>query len=382
AQYNNVQNNGQQYNNAQYNNVQNNGQQYNNAQNNGQQYNNAQYNNPQYNQYNNGQYNGNGVTPYSLADMPEQKKKKRKRPLWLSFICTTISVILSICLFCMCMGQLVFISMFKSGTPLKSKNAELSKLNVGFIVNSLDTSKEYDDDITLSEFIYQQIPKSDRNNISEKDIAEMIDDPGIRDFMDDILNGYVEVLTGEEKETSFTNDDIITLIGDEEELIEEVLGRDLKSSDYKSIEKFLDDINFEENANIASHYDQETRETLKPLADFIQNSDSMILGCWIMIGVLMLLILLLNLHKPTAVLNYGGVCAVISGGLAVALSQTMEMVIKSMDKRAKAMIDLALGVFGNPQDKFMTYGMIFLGVGLGMIVVCAIIRVIRRAVVR
>lgn len=322
---------------------------------------------------------------YSLADMPE-KKVKRKRPLWLAIICSMFTFVLSIVLFAFCL-TLLYVSVITSSisgviNTFSSKASSYSEVPVGDILNKFDGSNEYDSDVTLSEYIYDKLPASDKLNTTEEDIAEMIDNPSISEFVNGVMDDYIGVMTGELDEASVTNESIIQVVKDNEELVETTIGRELSDDDYDKIDSRLNSVNFENNTKITSSSAEEISGGIKSVLNLVRsgiNSKGVIFASLgIAIGIVLLLILILNLHKPYLVFWHAGVCATISAAIGFATSAVVNGVVNELDSSERTYALMMMRLLGNPQDKMSSYSAIFLTVGIVLIVVYAVIAISRK----
>ena len=144
-------------------------------------------------QYNNTdtQYNNMQQAGYNLADVPREKVKK-KRPWWLAFICGVLTTILSVVLFIFMLSLLFSSSLLGSGL----KSMKYGELPVGTFLKEIDDSREWDDDTTLGEYIYYKIPESDRENMSEEDFEELIEESSMIEFVEDLTSDIFAVYFG------------------------------------------------------------------------------------------------------------------------------------------------------------------------------------------
>ncbi|MBQ8280817.1 MAG: zinc ribbon domain-containing protein [Lachnospiraceae bacterium] len=336
-------------------------------------------------QYNNTdtQYNNMQQAGYNLADVPREKVKK-KRPWWLAFICGVLTTILSVVLFIFMLSLLFSSSLLGSGL----KSMKYGELPVGTFLKEIDDSREWDDDTTLGEYIYYKIPESDRENMSEEDFEELIEESSMIEFVEDLTSDIFAVYFGQKDEARVSTKDIIELVEDNEEFIEEAMGRELKDSDYDKIERELEEIGFEEEFVITSEDVKEDMgadediETFWEVIRILSNPTVIFISLAVAIGVVLVLILICNLHKPRCVFNYAAVTAIISAGFGILTTKAFDMLLNELSGEERSYMGMFLGFLGNPHDRLMSNSMIFLFVGIGLIVVNIILGVVSKAVSR
>lgn len=324
---------------------------------------------------------------YSLADMPVKKKRhKRKRPFWLAAICTAFSILFAWVLFSLCL-TLLYCTVFSRAASdvmsvYSSNSTNFSEIPVGQILNRFDSSGDYEDDVTLSEYVYDKLPAKDKENTTEEDIAEMIDNPSISEFVGEVMDDYMKVMTGRTDEASISNDRILQVVRENEKLVETAIGRDLSESDYRAIESKLDEANFEENTTISNHHGDfaDDLPAIRSVYKIMDNPTLVFVGLGIAIGVILFIILLLNLHKPYVVFRYLGVCTVLAAGIGYATGAVFNWAINELGERERVSFNMVLGLMGNPQNRIMTNSTFFLIAGIVLIAAYIVIAVLLKTV--
>lgn len=321
---------------------------------------------------------------YVLADIPE-KKKRGKRPLWLSIICALLSFALSVVLFIFCVAIMFFISfnrslddsrsVFSSGTA-----RTISEIPVGQVINSLDGSKDYGSDVTLSEYVYDKLPSADKANTSAEEIAEIIDNPAISAYVNGVLDDYMKVLSGEAESASISNDRILDVVRDNEELVESAIGREIKEEDYARIENKLDSLNLEEHTEISVSGSEEAGKAIEFVRDIINNRKAIVARMAVAIAVILILLVVLNLHKPYVVMRHMGVCMIFAAAIGKIISYAYDVVLKEAGAREQAAVGMVMNLLGSPMDNISSVAGIFLIVGIILVAVYVAAAILRKII--
>lgn len=321
---------------------------------------------------------------YVLADIPE-RKKRGKRPLWLSIICALLSFALSVVLFIFCVAIMYFISFNRSLDDSKSVFSSgtartISEIPVGQVINSLDGSKDYGNDVTLSEYVYDKLPSADKANTSAEEIAEIIDDPAISGYVNGVLDDYMKVLSGEAESASISNDRILDVVRDNEELVEKAIGREIKEEDYTRIENKLDSLDLEEHTEISVSGSEEAGKAIEFVRDIINNRKAIVTRMAVAIAVILILLVVLNLHKPYVVMRHMGVCMIFAAAIGKITSYAYDVVLKEAGAREQAAVGMVMNLLGSPMDKISSVAGIFLIVGIILVAAYVAAAILRKII--
>lgn len=327
---------------------------------------------------------GYSQSEYRLADLPV-KKEKKKRPLWLALICSMFSFVFGMILFILCV-TLLYAAVINSSisevrsTFSSSGDARFSEIPVGEILNKFDSSKEYDSDVTLSQYVYDKLPEADKANTTEEDMAELINNPSISDFVNGVMDDYIGVMTGENDEASVTNESIIQVVKDNEKLVEAAIGRELSDEDYKKIDNRLDSIGFEDNTKIKGSNEAagEIQSVLRIARMILDNTKMIFVVLGVAIGIVLIILLLLNLNKPYRVLRHAGACTIMSAVIGFATASVFDMLLRELGSSERASFEMVMRFIGNPQDKISSYSGYFLTIGIVLMVVYTVIAISRK----
>ena len=208
---------------------------------------------------------------------------------------------------------------------LKSEmDYDIGKMNVGKILKETNPEKHYDEDMTVSEFVYDSLSKDQKKKISQKDIDDVF--ASTKDFTDysaDVMADYSAVMLGEKQSASIKSEDIMEIIEKNEKEISLVIGRDLTSKDYKNMQKVMDEIKLDKNTKLTRDDLADvfaTDEQLEAFETFYRHHDTIIAILVFMIFFIAFLIFLFNLHSKPRVFFITGLATIFVGASAFILT--------------------------------------------------------------
>lgn len=250
------------------------------------------------------------------------------------------------------------------------------KLEVGEFIKEQRYGAKVDDDATLAEVVYANLSKSDKKNTSVDDIEDYLNNSDdLKALFEGKAQDYLDVISGSESEAAITTDDIVGFIDDHRDEIGELIGRKIKNSDLKTLQKNLDKSKLEKNTGVDE--EKVDKIPLKGLLGIFMSDNILVLIAIIAAMVLLyLLILLAKLHKPYSSFRVAGTALLISAIVGiVAVFRVDWLVDKIVDKQA-SLKPLAVSLKGNCKNGFFNGSMIVLIVAILMLIFYTIGKII------
>ncbi len=261
-------------------------------------------------------YSGDVQADGSCADYGYGYGNRKKRSTAAIVVCTLFSIVLTLIVsgivtaiilgssITSCMPEKLFESAFGG--------IKCSEIQIGYL---LDKSEGYDNDTTLAEYVYDKMDDEQKDRLKEEDIADIIDDTTIGKYILSTADKYVEVVCGERDEISVKKEDIISLIEENEELIEEIRGRELTKSEYKKIEKLIDESGVEKISLSKEDIYGGSSDVIRFSKLMTGVMITVVLNAVLGIAALffIFIIFLLNQHKPRLVCIYSGFAVLFAG---------------------------------------------------------------------
>ncbi|MBR0132706.1 MAG: hypothetical protein IJM14_06470, partial [Lachnospiraceae bacterium] len=250
------------------------------------------------------------------------------------------------------------------------------KLEVGEFIKEQRYGTKVDDDATLAEVVYANLSKSDKKNTSVEDIEDYLNNSeDLKALFEGKAQEYLDVISGSESEAAITTDDIVGFIDDHRDEIGELIGRKIKNSDLKTLQKNLDKSKLEKNTGVDE--EKVDKIPLKGLLGIFMSDNILVLIAIIAAMVLLyLLILLAKLHKPYSSFRVAGTALLISAIVGiVAVFRVDWLVDKIVDKQA-SLKPLAVALKGNCKNGLFNGSMIVLIVAIVMLIFYTIGKII------
>jgi len=262
-----------------------------------------------------------------------------------------------------------------------SNDGNVGEIKVGEILNEIDSDADYDEDLTLSEFVYDNLSDEQKETISQDDVDEIFESTkDINDYAAGVLEDYSSVLLGESETASINTDDIVELIEDNENSISKVIGRDLTDSDYERVEEVMDEHDIEEKTTLSreklldSNLDEEDMELIEI---FYSSNDVINLVLIAIMVVCVILILLFNLHKPYRVFGIPAVTTLIVGIGAYAVTFfSREQILSQLDNRESFEEAILSGLVKAVNEAIKKTAKIYIIVGIILLVVYILVRIL------
>ena len=242
------------------------------------------------------------------------------------------------------------------------------KLEVGEFIKEQRYGTKVDDDATLAEVVYANLSKSDKKNTSVEDIEDYLNNSeDLKALFEGKAQEYLDVISGSESEAAITTDDIVGFIDDHRDEIGELIGRKIKNSDLKTLQKNLDKSKLDKNTGVDE--EKVDKIPLKGLLGIFMSDNILVLIAIIAAMVLLyLLILLAKLHKPYSSFRVAGTALLISAIVGiVAVFRVDWLVDKIVDKQA-SLKPLAVALKGNCKNGLFNGSMIVLIVAIVMLI--------------
>ena len=250
------------------------------------------------------------------------------------------------------------------------------KIEVGEFIKEQRYGTKVDDDATLAEVVYANLSKSDKKNTSVEDIEDYLNNSeDLKALLEGKAQEYLDVISGSESEAAITTDDIVGFIDDHRDEIGDLIGRKIKNSDLKTLQKNLDKSKLEKNTGVDE--EKVDKIPLKGLLGIFMSDNILVLIAIIAAMVLLyLLILLAKLHKPYSSFRVAGTALIISTIVGiVAVFRVDWLVDKIVDKQA-SLKPLAVALKGNCKNGMFNGSMIVLIVAILMLIFYTIGKII------
>lgn len=250
---------------------------------------------------------------------------------------------------------------------------ELSEIQVGSIVNTY-SEDEYEDDVTLAEFIYSNLDPVmiDEIGITQEDIEEILDDDVNKDFIIDKLNDYAADLIKATDTGEITKKEIMNLIEDNEEIIYEVTGYQITPEDYQYISEEIDNSGVLEKTNL-SDISKETDIDIGGLRWVV--SDLTIIISAVLAAMFLCLIFLINKGNRKSGLVYGG-CTLALVGLTFLISGlSLGIFIDKLNESIPIDAALTDTLFKGIRSATIVSGLIVICSAMSMLIIFVIVKI-------
>lgn len=244
------------------------------------------------------------------------------------------------------------------------KNVSLGEMKIGEFTNKLEIGKKVDDDATLSEYIYENIPKQYQGNTSVKDINTMLERAKpVEDFILENMGNYIDVAIGNEESANIDADRVVDLLKDYEDEMTEILGREVKESDYEKIKKTIED---SEITKYTKFKREDADEMMgSTLVEKLSESKETFYKIAIPAALVCLLILLLlHLNNKKKVVLYIAVCSVITAVTGYAATKFVNKMVDELGKKYSYLASLIDSIAGNLKNALISSAVIFGFAGL------------------
>ena len=288
----------------------------------------------------------------------------------LDILFKVFSVILAFPLFALILFlfvRLSFNGLTQSAFGLMDTGA-MSEMPVGQLMSTLEVPGfDIAEDDTLSDVVYNYIEDAGVSDVTKSDIENMLDELTIDEFLGDVTNEYLAVMTGQSASASISKDKIVDVIKENADIIEKEAGITIEKEQIDKIENYLDDVDIEEMTYVEMDA-KDIPGALSLVSGFLIGN---MLPYWLILLVLIVLIGALNYKAPYKALGYVGVCTLIAGIIGLILSFMMSFVKSIVADNDIPLVNTILDGFGS---KLLTMAIIFIVVGIVLLVAKAIFK--------
>lgn len=220
-----------------------------------------------------------------------------------------------------------------------------------------------DENSTLADFVYEFLSDTGEfDDVSRRDVAGLLDDLKLKEFMDSVMDSYMAVLAGDSGYASVSRKQLLQLIKDNIPVVERYLHVEVDDEAMREIYSYLEEMDIEEMTMIEASEDMEEIEVLSTVRN--------ILLCDIRIPVLSMLlivlfIMLFNYYRLYAVLSYTGVCSIITAVIGFCIWGVL-LIVKNAVHEMPEMAGVVIEGLGSI---ILKNAILFLVAGIVMIVV-------------
>lgn len=220
-----------------------------------------------------------------------------------------------------------------------------------------------DENSTLADFVYEFLSDTGEfDDVSRRDVAGLLDDLKLKEFMDSVMDSYMAVLAGDSGYASVSRKQLLQLIKDNIPVVERYLHVEVDDEAMREIYSYLEEMDIEEMTMIEASEDMEEIEVLSTVRN--------ILLCDIRIPVLSMLlivlfIMLFNYYRLYAVLSHTGVCSIITAVIGFCIWGVL-LIVKNAVHEMPEMAGVVIEGLGSI---ILKNAILFLVAGIVMIVV-------------
>ena len=238
-------------------------------------------------------------------------------------------------------------------------------------------SDDPDQQQTLAEFVYSELPKDVTDRITEKDVEDLLNDKKVRAIFADSIGEVMEYYTGESDTLEVDAEKIIKSLKKYESTIEEYTGQKLTEVDYNGIRKSVEEFNESDLQDMLGDNDKDTKDAINMIRKFFSDAP-----LYILLGIAgffaLLVVLVCGRFFSTTLMNLG-VTSALAGGLVFFAGRFGEGRARdALDgKISDVVVDLLCdGVIKN----FTSIGLIVLIVGIVLIAASVILKITKSIV--
>ena len=310
------------------------------------------------------------------VQQPAQKPAKKKK---LGFGRRTLAFFLCIPLLLLGILGILYFSLKSDLTEDHIREVMSESESIGDVEIGRFIGGKTDEDTTLVDFIYDQIPSEQIRlypELTKKNLKLILENKEVQKILSGTLDDVFGYFLGESEDLEIDSDRVIDAIKENKDLIEKYTGKELVKEDYDEIRRNIEDFNENELADIAEDADEDFETVLK-ITRFVF-SDT---GKYIVIGVLaffaILVILACGTFFDVALMHLGFTGALAGGGLFCLCKFGMDKIIDIVDEDAGEVIEFFRPIL---IDDIQRNGLIVLCAGGACIVIAVIWKVVRHCV--
>lgn len=279
-----------------------------------------------------------------------------------------VSVILALLLFAFLTSAtavtILNVSLAPDSLTSTVQDMDVANMDISGVVGGEET--------TVADYAYDLVRDMGWEDISRRDVEEMVEKPFVANFVSEMSQEYMSALSGNGKSDGLNADRVVDYIKDHEDEIQEAAAdagfEGELYFDYDRIEREVDDI-VGDKLEISSI--EENNSLYFKLAKLVF-SKVVFIGLWVVTALLCVLIILANKRRVSRALTYIGIPTLIIGLTALIASAAVSLFL---DMDSKTLIKLLYSLAGN--TVLMT-GIIMTAIGVVFIAVRIIVRSVRK----
>ncbi len=335
------------------------------------------------------------------AEAEKNEKAKKSAPLPLKIVLRALTVVLCVlgtgvlALLCVVMNIGSIISAETLNAVIS--DVDIAAINVGAFITGED------DGVTLSEYIFSSIDAglADELGITEDDIIAVLNNEKIKEKISETFTGVVEyIVSGDTTSIKIEAADVADFVIENEDAIEEALGREITDEQYHALEEYLEeytDDGQEENetSDVSSRYsdaavlfaasegegteESETAE-YESLVNAIKTLSAVLSPAALIIAEIIIcaLILLLSGMRAETALLCLGIQLFASGGIIISVLSVRGSIVSAFFEEGGAFYSAVMTLADSIFSAFAPHAIIYAVLGVVAIVGSVAIRILRK----
>ena len=244
------------------------------------------------------------------------------------------------------------------------EEGKLSSVPIGSMVpEEVLEDAPINENSTLADLVYEYLANTGEfENVSRRDVVGLLDDLKLEAFMDDIMDSYMDVLSGGSGYASISRNQMLQLIKTNIPVVERYLHIEVDEEAMSEIYSYLEEMDIEEMTTVEAPRDAEGLKLFSTVGNFLFGDIRIpILGLLLIV----LFIMLFNYYRLYAVLSYTGVCSIITAVIGFGIWGVLLIVKNSVHE----MPEMAGVVMEGLGSILLKNALLFLAAGIVMIVV-------------
>lgn len=244
------------------------------------------------------------------------------------------------------------------------EEGKLSSVPIGSMVpEEVLEDAPLNENSTLADLVYEYLADTGEfENVSRRDVVGLLDDLKLEAFMDDIMDSYMDVLSGGSGYASISRNQMLQLIKTNIPVVERYLHIEVDEEAMREIYSYLEEMDIEEMTMVEAPRDAEGLKVFSTVGNFLFGDIRIpILGLLLVV----LFIMLFNYYRLYAVLGYTGVCSIITAVLGLGIWGVL-LIVKNSVHEMPEMAGVVLEGLGSIVLK---NALLFLAAGIVMIIV-------------
>ena len=244
------------------------------------------------------------------------------------------------------------------------EEGKLSSVPIGSMVpEEVLEDAPINENSTLADLVYEYLANTGEfENVSRRDVVGLLDDLKLEAFIDDIMDSYMDVLSGGSGYASISRNQMLQLIKTNIPVVERYLHIEVDEEAMSEIYSYLEEMDIEEMTTVEAPRDAEGLKLFSTVGNFLFGDIRIpVLGLLLVV----LFIMLFNYYRLYAVLSYIGVCSIITAVIGLGIWGVLLIVKNSVHE----MPEMAGVVMEGLGSILLKNALLFLAAGIMMIVV-------------